>query len=184
MTPGETALFLRDALALDSLDLHVEPCPGLSRNLPLRQIFPQWRATSPAIVSLENALCFPLTVFSEALPMLDHARGTPLAFQRLGSVHADLSSLELPPLPGLRITPCTYPDKTGRSLRGLAFDVTDPVAYRPALAAYSLLSALEQRLGPALWDFPDSRPDFHAKLWGTRTPAPPWPPFAIPHRLY
>ena len=184
MTPGETALFLRDALSLDALDLHVVPCPGLSRDQSLRQVFPDWRATSPAIVSLENALCFPLTVFTEALPMLDHARGTPLAFQRLGSLHADLSTLELPPLPGLRVIPCTYPDKTGRSLHGLAFDITDPVAYRPALAAYILLCALQQRLGPALWDYPGSRPDFHAKLWGTRTPAPPWPRFEIPHRLY
>ena len=184
MTPGETALFLRDALRLGALDLRVAPCRGLSRSLPLRQIYPAWNATSPAIVSLENALCFPLTVFLEALPMLDHARGTPLAFQCVGSAHADLSDLELPPLSGVRVSPCEYPDKTGRALRGLRLEVVDPAACRPAAAAFALLAALERRLGPALWSFPGSRPGFHAQLWGTRTPAPPWPPFAIPRRLY
>lgn len=184
MTPGETALFLRDALALEKLDLRIAPCPGLARSRSLRQIFPAWRATSPAIVSIENALCFPLTVLFEALPMIDHARGTPLAFQRIGSAHADLSELALPPLPGVRAEPCDYPDKHGQTLRGFAFEVVDPAAYRPAAAAFALISALEDHVGPALWDFPGSRPEFYAQLWGTRTPAPPWPRFEIPHRLY
>ena len=184
MTPGETALFLKSALKLDALDLRVAPCAGLSRTLTLRQIYPTWHATSPAIVSLENALCFPLTVFFEALPMIDHARGTPLAFQRIGSAHADLATLDLPPLPGVRVAPCEYPDKRGQVLRGLAFEVVDPSAYRPAAAAFALVSALENHLGPALWEFPGSRPEFYAQLWGTRAPAPPWPRFEIPHRLY
>ena len=184
LTPGETALFLKSALKLDALDLRVAPCAGLSRSLTLAQIYPTWHATSPAIVALENALCFPLTVFFEALPMIDHARGTPLAFQRIGSAHADLSTLDLPPFPGLRVAPCDYPDKRGQTLRGLAFDVVDPAAYRPAAAAYELIGSLEKKLGPALWQFPGSRPDFYAQLWGTRAPAPPWVGFKIPQRLY
>lgn len=184
MTPGETALFLKSALKLDALDLRVAPCAGLSRTLTLAQIYPTWHATSPAIVSLENALCFPLTVLFEALPMIDHARGTPLAFQRIGSAHADLSTLDLPPLPGLRTTPCEYPDKRGQTLRGLAFDVVDPTAYRPAAAAFTLISTLEKRMSRDLWQFPGSRPDFYAQLWGTRTPAPPWPRFEVPRKLY
>ena len=184
MTPGETALFLKSALKLDALDLRVAPCPGLSRRLSLRQIYPIWHATSPAIVSLENALCFPLTVFFEALPMIDHARGTPLAFQRIGSAHADLTAIELPPLPGVRAAACEYPDKHGRLLRGFAFEVVDPAAYRPAAAAFALVSALENHLGPALWEFPGSRPEFYAQLWGTRAPAPPWPRFENPPPLY
>lgn len=184
MTPGETALFLRKALHLSALDLFVAPCQGLSRTLALRRFFPAWHATSPAILSLENALCFPLTVLFEALPMIDHARGTPLAFQRIGSIHADLATLELPPLPGLRVFPCEYPDKFGRTLRGYAFEVRDPAAYRPAAAAFALVSALENKLGSALWNFPGTRPEFYAQLWGTRAPAPPWPVFEIPERLY
>ena len=184
MTPGETALFLKSALKLDALDLRVVPCPGLSRALSLAQIYPAWRATSPAIVSLENALCFPLTVFFEALPMIDHARGTPLAFQCIGSAHADLSKLELPPLPGLRVAPAEYPDKTGKILRGLKFEVADPAAYCPATAAFRLITALEQQLSRDLWSFPGSRPEFYAHLWGTRILAPPWPRFEVPRKLY
>lgn len=184
MTPGETALFLKDALKLASLDLRVASCAGLSRAMALAQIFPAWRATSPAIVSLENALCFPLTVFFEALPMIDHARGTPLAFRRMGSAQADLAGLDLPPLPGLRVEPCEYPDRHGQVLHGFAFDVFDPAAYRPAAAAFALVSALEKRIGSALWEYPGSRPEFYAQLWGTRAPAPPWPRFEIPHPLY
>ena len=184
LTPGETALFLKSALKLDALDLRVAPCAGLSRTRTLAQSDPSWHATSPAIVSLENALCFPLTVFFEALPMIDHARGTPLAFQRIGSAHADLSTLELPPLPGVRVSPCEYPDKRGQTLRGLAFDVSDPAAYRPAAAAFELITALEKRMSRDLWQFPGSRPEFYAQLWGTRAPAPPWPRFEIPRKLY
>jgi uncharacterized protein YbbC (DUF1343 family) len=184
MTPGETALCLRAALHLDSLDLQVAACPGLARTQPLRQIFPSWHATSPAIVTLANALCFPLTVFFEALPMIDHARGTPLAFQRIGSTQTDLTTLQLPELPGLAVETCEYPDKSGRRLRGLAFEIVEPRAYRPAAAAFTLIAALEGKLGPALWKFPGSRRAFYAQLWGTRTPAPPWPPFEIPRMLY
>ena len=184
MTPGETALFLKEALKLDALDLRVAPCAGLSRTLTLAQTYPTWHATSPAIVSLENALCFPLTVFFEALPMIDHARGTPLAFQRIGSAHADISTLELPPLPGVRVSPCEYPDKHGQMLRGLAFEVVEPAAYRPAAAAFTLISTLEKRMSRDLWQFPGSRPEFYAQLWGTRAPAPPWPRFEIPRKLY
>ena len=184
LTPAETALFLRDALQLSTLDLRVAPCRNLSRKQTLQQIFPQWRATSPAIVTLENALCFPVTVFLEALPLLDHARGTPLAFQRIGSAHADISQLALPPLPGLRVTPTEYPDKTGRTLPGLALAVTDPAQFRPAAAAHPLITALERQLGDTLWNHPGARPHFYTQLWGTPTPAPPWPLFSTPHMLY
>ena len=184
LTPGETASYLKEALQLDALDLRVAPCPGLSRRQTLRQIFPEWQASSPAIVSLENALCFPLTVFLEALPMIDHARGTPLAFRRIGSAHADLTKLDLPPLPGLDVAPCEYPDRHGRRLRGFSFEVSDPAAYRPAAAAVAVISALEKHVGPALWDFPGSRPGFYAQLWGTRSPAPPWPAFSFSGTLY
>ena len=184
LTPAETALFLRDALQLSALDLRTAPCQHLSRQQSLPQIFPRWHATSPAILALENALCFPITVFFEALPLLDHARGTPLAFQRLGSALANISHLDLPPLPGLRVTPTQYPDKTGRTLPGLALAITDPTQFRPAAAAHTLITALERLLGPTLWNHPGSRPHFYTQLWGTPTPAPPWPAFTPPHMLY
>ena len=184
LTAGELALHLRETLALDTLDLRVAPCQNLIRGQALADVFPVWRAPSPAIVFLDNALCFPATVFCEALPTLDHARGTPLAFQRLGSTHADLTRLTLPNLPGVRIEPDDYPDRQGRQLSGLKIEVTDPTAYRPAATAIALLRALENLLGPALWNFPGSRPDFYAQLWGTANPAPPWPDWPALRHLY
>ncbi len=184
MTPGETALFLCEALGFDTLELHIAPCQGLSRSRTPDAVHPVWQPPSPAIVSPANALCFPMTVFLEALPMIDHARGTPLAFQCIGSAHADLARLDLPPLPGVAISPAEYPDKMGRMLSGLRFTVEDPATYRPAAAAYALISALESQLGSALWDFPGSRPGFYTQLWGAREPAPPWPEFGIPQKLY
>lgn len=194
MTLGETAHFLSEELNLTGLDLRIAPCPELSSSQSLEEIFPVWYPPSPAIVSLENALCFPLTVFFEALPMIDHARGTPLAFQNIGSAHTDITTLDMPELPGVKASPSEYPDKTGQLLKGWHFEVTDPAAYQPALGAFRLITALEQHIGPtfakatvgkpALWDFPGSRPDFYAQLWGTRTPAPPWPEFEGSALLY
>ncbi len=184
MTPGELALFLRKELDFDTLDLRVAPCTGLTRQMTLEDIFPAWHAPSPAIVSLKNALCFPMTVFFEALPMIDHARGTPLAFQCIGSVHADVSQIVLPRLPGVSVVPYDYPDQTGRQLHGLRLHVTDPAVYQPATTAIALLTALEKLLGSALWNRADSRPNFYTQLWGSHTPAPPWPSFNIPQRLY
>ena len=178
LTPAETALFLRDALQLSTLDFGWPPPEPLLQTNVATDI-PQWRATSPAIVTLENALCFPVTVFLEALPLLDHARGTPLAFQRIGSAHADISQLALPPLPGLRVTPTEYPDKTGRTLPGLAVAVTDPAQFRPAAAAPPLSTALERPLGDTRGNHPGAPPPGYTQLWGTPTP-PPWPLFSTP----
>ena len=63
MTPGELAAFLKAALGLDTLDLRIARCEGLSRGMELEEMFPVWHAPSPAIASLENALAFPLNVF-------------------------------------------------------------------------------------------------------------------------
>ena len=176
MTPGELAVFLKHALRLDSLDLQVARCEGLSRALSLEEIFPVWHAPSPAIVSLENALCFPLNVFFEALPAVDHARGTPLAFQRTGATAVDLAPLATVLLPGLETAPADYEDSHGIHRRGLRFRVADPRRYHPAQAAWALWSAMAEAFGgwPALWATAGARHEWFDKLWGTRTPAPPW----------
>ncbi len=177
MTPGELAAFLKSALRLDALDLRIARCANLSRTMDLPEIFPAWHAPSPAIQTLDNALCFPVNVFFEALPTVDHARGTPLAFQRIGTDALDLADLPLPAFPGLRTAPAAYTDANGTPRRGLSFRVTDPRAYRPARTAWTLWTALSAALDgwPALWRLPSSRPDFYTKLWGAADPAPPWP---------
>ncbi|MBR3584153.1 MAG: DUF1343 domain-containing protein [Kiritimatiellae bacterium] len=177
MTPGELAAFLKETLGLHALDLRIARCEGLSRGMALEEMFPVWHAPSPAIVSLDNALAFPLNVFFEALPLVDHARGTPLAFLRAGTEAVDLAGLGMPSQPGLEIAPAAYTDAKGEPRRGLRFRVADPRRYRPAQTAWTLWTALAGALGgwPALWATPGARHDFHDKLWGSHAPAPPWP---------
>ena len=176
MTPGELAVFLQGALHLESLDLRVARCGGLSRGMELEEMFPVWHAPSPAIVSLDNALCFPMNVFFEALPAVDHARGTPLAFLRAGALALDLAPLAAVLPEGVEAAAAGYVDAHGAVRRGLRFRVTDPRRYHPARAAWALWSAMAEAFGgwAALWATEGARPGWYDKLWGTRSPAPPW----------
>lgn len=176
MTPGELAVHLQRVLRLESLDLKVARCEGLSRGMELAEMFPVWHAPSPAIVSLENALCFPMNVFFEALPAVDHARGTPLAFLRAGVFALDLAPLAAVLPEGVEATAAEYVDAHGAGRRGLRFRVADPRRYHPARAAWALWSAMAEAFGgwSALWASEGARPEWFDKLWGTRKPAPPW----------
>lgn len=175
MTPGETARYLLADLELD-LDLFVAPLRGFSRDAPIPSGC--WIPPSPAIRSWACAACFPATVFFEALPSLDHGRGTDLAFQVVGAPWLDALALadELAghPLPGVRIEPCAYRAEgaayKGQDVRGLRLDVTDPAAFRPVQTGVTLVAALLALYGPeALWNAPGARPEFFDKLMGTDT---------------
>ena len=52
------------------------------------------------------------------------------------------------------------------------------------IVEHTLITALERQLGDTLWNHPGARPHFYTQLWGTPTPAPPWPLFSTPHMLY
>lgn len=173
MTLGETAQWLRQTLALD-LDLRVAPFTGWRRNAE-RAVWPApWLAPSPAIQSRDCALCFPITVFFEALPAVDHARKTAQAFQWIGAPELDVQALaeELRglALPGMAFEAgayaCVWQGQATR-LPGLQVRVVQAQTFRPALAAYALLACL-QRGHPHLldWSAP-ARPEFFDKLWGT-----------------
>ncbi|MBP7829664.1 MAG: DUF1343 domain-containing protein [Kiritimatiellae bacterium] len=175
MTPGETARFLREDLGLD-LDLLVAPLRGFSHDAPIPS--GRWIPPSPAIRSWACAACFPATVFFEALPALDHGRGTDLAFQVISAPWLDALALadELAahPLPGVRIEPCAYRAEgavyKGQDVRGLRLNATDPAAFRPVQAGVTLLAALQALYGPeAQWNAPGARPEFFDKLMGTDT---------------
>lgn len=186
LTAGEVALALQQALELHSLDLRVARCNGLSREMSLEEMFPDWRAPSPALGRLENALCFPLHVFFEALPLVDHARGTSQAFESIGGGGVNWAAWPgqaIAATEGVEVTPTEYADKTSALRRGLHFRVTNPRRYRPAHLAWELWQWLTEEFGgtEALWQTPGARPDFYAKLWGTRNPAPPWPTFSAQH---
>ena len=174
MTPGETARVLREDLGLN-LDLFVAPLRGFSRDAPIPA--GRWTPPSPAIRSWACAACFPATVFFEALPSVDHGRGTDLAFQVVGAPWLDGLALadELAghPLPGVRLEPCTYQAAgaihKGEG-RGIRLHVTDPALFRPVQTGVTLVAALQALYGrEALWDAPGARPEFFDKLMGTDT---------------
>lgn len=192
LTIGEIARYLKAALPLPDLELHVAPVQGLSRRPPdgttplrhLQTLFPApFPCPSPAIQSLQSALCFPAMVFLEALPHLSHARASSYAFQYLSAPDHDLfRELPplLPPLPGIELTPTQDP---ATSRPGLHIAVTDPVRYRPAATVRALLRALETiYAADGLWHTPGARPEWLLKLWGAPIDAPDAP--FLPPLLY
>lgn len=174
MTPGETALWLRETLGLD-LDLKVAPMQGYSRQCRIGKPGLKWIPPSPAIRNLASALCYPATVCFEALGALDHGRRTRVPFQVLGAAwmrpHETAEALTAATLPGMTVAPCAYAPEGGRSRRlpGLRLRVTDRGAYRPALVALTLLSVLGSLYGKdRLWsEKAGARPAFFDRLFGT-----------------
>lgn len=173
MTPGETARFLAADLGL-KLDLHVAAMDGFERAPPAAP--EPWIPPSPAIRSPACAACFPATVFFEALPAVDHGRGTDAPFTRVGAPWADAlalaDALSEFRLPGLRVEPTIYAAGTGtykgQTVRGLQLNITDPAAFRPVQTGISLIHVIQQMYGrEVLWDAPGARAGFFDQLMGT-----------------
>jgi uncharacterized protein YbbC (DUF1343 family) len=192
MTPGETARWLRRRLNL-SLDLRVARMAGYRRPPARQPDWPPWIPPSPAIQSWESAACFPATVFAEAFGDLDHGRGTGLAFQIVGAPwltsHRLLRRLARHATPGALFHPHAYVAQTGalagQLVQGVRLVVRDPDAFRPIRTAVTLVAALQDLRGDALWSGPAARPDWFDKLFGTdavrRSLLAGEPPGAIAH---
>lgn len=175
MTPGETALYLKDVLSLD-LHLRVAPMRGYGRNPTPAPGWPAWVPPSPRIRSWDSACLFSATVFGEALPSLDYGSGSDLAFQVIGAPWLDADALcrsfngDHPP--GVRLSPCRYPSVSGRhkgaTLDGARLRILDYHAFRPATTSVMLLDHIARNdPGNHLWSTPDTRPDWFDKLYGT-----------------
>ncbi|MBP1589850.1 MAG: DUF1343 domain-containing protein [Kiritimatiellae bacterium] len=213
LTPGEVAWQLKATLPLPQLDLLVARVHGLARPVSkasharkarpggggeevaddslaqLRTLFPgAFPVPSPAIRNLEAALCFPATVFLEALPYFSHARASDQAFQVVSAPDLDvgeaLGRLRDEELPGVELT--RQPDPTtGRE--GIGLCVTSPVRYLPAKTGKALLKVLEILYASrgGLWTTPGARPEWLQKLWGAPAEAPFASPAAfVPRRFY
>ncbi|OQA27470.1 MAG: hypothetical protein BWY59_01072 [Verrucomicrobia bacterium ADurb.Bin345] len=171
MTPGETALWLQRTLKLD-VDLKIARAAGYRRQGRPRY---RWIPSSPAIVSWDSGLCFPLTVFFEALPAVDHARGTRAPFQAVGAPWLDTkavcSKLRRGPETGVSFTPCRYRAAIGayrgQLVQGIRLHVKDPRCFLPVQTSVLLLDAIRRVHGmEQLWNAPGSRPAFFDKLMG------------------
>lgn len=138
MTIGETALYLKDILALD-LDLFIAPINAYSRDPHRMPYWHPWIPPSPSIRTWETAILYPITVLLEALPCLDHGRSTSTPFQLIGAPwingHALANILGDIDLPGIRVHPCAYSPNSGRysgqTLQGIRMTLTDRFAFRP-----------------------------------------------------
>lgn len=174
MTPGEMALWLKKNLKL-GVDLRVAPMAGWQRGCRPKR---KWIPPSPAIKTWECGLCFPITVFLEALPALDHGRGTAAPFQRVGAPWLDAKKLSCAmnamKLPGICFTACRYRAMTGnysgQTVHGLAIQVTNASEYMPVQAGMAILRIVQDTHGAdSLWSHTGTRKSFFDSLMGTDT---------------
>lgn len=177
MTPGETALWLKECSGFD-VDLKIACMDGYCRD-PARAVdWPPWIPPSPAMLSWESAKCFTATVCMEGLGTLDHGRRTNLPFQVFGSRWTrgeDLASaLTGRRLRGVKFYPHRYlpfPGKDRRgAISGVRMTVSDSDHFRPILTAATIVDVLQELYGPnRVWKGKGVREDFFDKLFGTNS---------------
>ena len=124
-----------------------------------------WHPPSPAIVSRNAALLYPVTVWCEAIPDVSVDRGLRRSFHVWGMPDLDAADLvQHLKLPGVQVNATTTEQENWPAI---AFKHVDPTQFRPATAAFLLLQALAHQLSPnRLFHVPGARPDFFDKLVG------------------
>jgi uncharacterized protein YbbC (DUF1343 family) len=174
MTPGESARWIAASYGYD-IDLRIARATAYRRNTMRPRYTAGWIPPSPAIASWETAWCYPMTVFTEALPAVDCGRGTRLPFQLIGApwmkgpeLAEHLNGLGLP---GILFHPHVYaaplPPHKDQLLNGVRIAITNPRRLRPVQAGVAIVGALQTLYGKRrLWSR-DSRPDFFDRLYGT-----------------
>jgi len=176
MTPGETALWLRDNV-VPGVCVEVVPMRNYHRETTPLLGAPPFMRPSPSIVSRESALCFPATVCFEGLPHIDHGRQTAMPFQLIGApwTRAEPLAEALADcrLPGIVFHPHLYrpPNAAGsRPFSGVRLTVTNAATFRPVLTGITILHTLATRYGiNRVWNRRHVRADFFDKLLGTDT---------------
>jgi uncharacterized protein YbbC (DUF1343 family) len=175
MTPGEAALWLKKTLSMD-VDLTVCKMKGYARDTTRGAGWPPWIPPSPGIVSWESGYCYAATVCFEALPAIDHGRGTGLPFQVFGAPWLEslkmCDELQALRLPGVVFHPHHYVarsgDFSGQAINAVRLTVTAPAIFRPVTTAVSIISCLQQSCGQkVIWRTAGTRPGFFDKLFGT-----------------
>lgn len=163
MTVGELARMIQGEKwqeGLESLELHVVPMKGWSRNMLWNETGLPWIPPSPNIPTFESALIYPGSCLVEATTASE-GRGTRSPFLLTGTPHTDpdqlASALNHRELPGVRFVPArftpkgipgmsTNPKHQDTELTGVQIVVTDPHAVRPVELGIHLLYHLYQQL--------------------------------------
>jgi len=174
MTPAEMALWLTRYLDLP-LCISVAEMRGYWRDSARGTDWPLWVPPSPAIASWHSAMCFPATVFCEALGALDCGRNTATPFERIGAPWTDGNRLAAVltqcDLPGVDFHPCHYaplPADPHSMLHGVRIEVTRPNEFLPIRTSLSIIHAMTRLYGPQrVWNPESTRNDWFDKLYGT-----------------
>ncbi|MEX2586361.1 MAG: DUF1343 domain-containing protein [Balneolaceae bacterium] len=163
MTVGELARMIQGEEwheGLDSLELHVVPLEGWTREMLWPETGLSWISPSPNIPTFETALIYPGSCLVEATTASE-GRGTHSPFLMVGTPHTDseqlANTLNRHKLPGVRFVPArftpksipgmsTNPKHQGVGLHGVQIVVTDPHAVRPVELGVHLLSLMYRQL--------------------------------------
>ena len=171
MTPGECAVWIRNAEGLD-LDLSVVRLDGWSHSR--HDPWPNFVPPSPAIRSWDSAVAYPMTVFTEAYPAIDCDRDGTLSFRVIGAPWMDAKALMKDLASGLdtcgvSMRPYRYMPKggpyAGIHLNGILFSVSRPIGYYPVTASVLIFTALLQRHGAKVEV--GAKPEWLDRLYGS-----------------
>jgi len=195
MTPGEISLLLKHDLNLE-VDLKIAKMQNYSRQSRREKDWPPWIPPSPGIRSWETGYCYPATVFSEALPVVNIARNSNLIFQvfsipgikskvlckilnRLNLPGVNFYShpykLELPRTPQ-QSEAATFPacsrgtllPRSSNIFDGVRMVVHNPDLFHPVTTSIFIISTIQKIGGVDLvWKHKGTRENFFDKLYGT-----------------
>ncbi len=151
MTIGEYALWVKDYLRLDSLELYVAELDGWRRGMKPEETGLPWPAPSPNCPTFHRAGAYTGTC-DFAGPNVSEGRGTTMPFEYIGAPWIDAEaladSLQETDLNGLYFRPVwftpTFSKHSGERCAGVQMHITDPEAADPVLGALTLLDRLRE----------------------------------------
>ena len=148
-TLGELAMFFNAERAIGA-DLEVIRCENWQKNM----FFTDWQLpfqpTSPAIVSWQTMLAYPITAYYEATNLSD-GRGTTAPFAQIGATW--MKALDVSMIKqiaeGMRFEPCEFIPSEGKFqgeiCKGIKILVENPEKYKPVLLGLCLLKAIKEQ---------------------------------------
>ncbi len=186
LTSGELALAIRGEgwlPGLDGLDIRVVEMDGWTRDMLWPDTGRAWVPPSPGLPTFDSALAYPGAVLFEATS-ISYGAGTLEPFAIFGASWADGDALESDldgrGLPGVDFRAVTFrprpiegvtenPRLNGERMNGVAYDVTDPVAFEPVATGVHVLDAFNRQAeAHGITDFIDRPPTFDLLAGTTR----------------
>jgi uncharacterized protein YbbC (DUF1343 family) len=155
MTMGELAAFLSAERSL-SAALEVVPLEGWRRGMRFADTGLRWTPPSPNLRTPDEVQLYPALALVEGTNV-SVGRGTDTPFEVVGAPWMDPEAViaEIGALPGVRSTPAEFVPMaaryTGRTCRGVRFELTDREAFDPVRTGLAIARALARVHGER-WD--------------------------------